>query len=86
MVRKEVSEPSRVPSTENRVPDNALERLESKLAFLERANNELSDVVYAQRRELDSVRSQLALLIEQMKALRQESRPWSPEEEKPPHY
>lgn len=68
----------------NNNPD--VERLESKVAFLERANNELSDVVYAQRRELDSLRAQLAAVIEQMNTLKEGWRPWSPEEEKPPHY
>lgn len=32
--------------------DDATERLELKIAFLERASAELSDVVYAQQREI----------------------------------
>jgi uncharacterized coiled-coil protein SlyX len=50
-------------------PDSALQDIEIKLAFLERANLELSDVVYRQQRELDALREQLVLLEGQMAGL-----------------
>ena len=64
-----------------------LERIETKIAFLERANAELSDVVYAQRKELDELRTRLAGLSTRLEAGQAEGgRPYTLEEEKPPHY
>jgi len=65
---------------------SALERLETKLAFLERANSELSDVVYRQQRELDELRTRVAGLIQQLDAQKQESQPYTIADERPPHY
>jgi SlyX protein len=63
-----------------------VERLEMKLAFLERANAELSDVVYRQTRELQAMREALRALAEKLDA-RQTSEPErSAEDERPPHY
>ena len=63
-----------------------VERLEIKLAFLERANAELSDVVYRQHKELEALRESVRALGEKL-----DSRPSSepvrrPEDERPPHY
>jgi uncharacterized coiled-coil protein SlyX len=63
-----------------------LERLETKLAFLERANSELSDVVYRQQRELDELRTRVAGLVQQLDAQKQESQPYPIVDERPPHY
>lgn len=57
-----------------------------KLAFLERANAELSDVVYRQHKELEALREGVWALAEKL-----DSRPSSepvrrPEDERPPHY
>jgi len=57
-----------------------------KIAFLERANTELSDVVYRQQRELDEVRSKLAALAARFDALKEQPTAYSPEDERPPHY
>ena len=46
--------------------DEAVERLELKLAFLERANQELSDVVYRQQQEIDALRLQIRELIDRI--------------------
>jgi SlyX protein len=62
------------------------ESIELKLAFLERANNELSDVVYAQQRELTAIKEQLLLLTDRVEAMKLEAEGYSPEHEKPPHY
>ena len=64
--------------------DEALERIETRIAYLERANAELSDVVYRQHREIDGLRARLASLLERMESLAGAPRP--PEEERPPHY
>ncbi len=66
--------------------DNALERIESKIAFLEHANSELSDVVYRQQRELDRLQAQLSLMTTQIDALKSQAPEYSTEQERPPHY
>jgi len=68
------------------VEDAALERLEMKLAFLERANQELSDVVYRQQREIDLLRAQVAKCREQLGDFRSDGAPESSAQERPPHY
>ncbi len=45
---------------------DTVERLELKLAFLERANAELSDVVYRQHKELEALREGLRALAEKL--------------------
>ncbi|HTE43192.1 MAG TPA: SlyX family protein [Steroidobacteraceae bacterium] len=66
--------------------ETALERLELKVAYLERANNDLSDVVYRQQGEIDALRVQLQRVDARMTALQQEEPPYTQEEERPPHY
>jgi SlyX protein len=65
-----------------------LERLETKIAFLESANAELSDVVYSQRKELDELKARVTALSARLDAGPGDGggRPYSLEEEKPPHY
>jgi len=65
---------------------DALERLETKIAFLERANNELSDVVYRQQREIEGLRAKLDALAERVDAMHSQDEARSPEDERPPHY
>ncbi|HTY93379.1 MAG TPA: SlyX family protein [Steroidobacteraceae bacterium] len=62
------------------------ERLESKLAFLERANAELSDVVYRQHQELQALRDGLRALAEKLDARQAPEPARRPEDERPPHY
>jgi uncharacterized coiled-coil protein SlyX len=66
----------------------ALESIEIRIAFLERANQELSDVVFGQRREIDSLRAQMGTLVSRIdaSAAQQDERAYTLEEEKPPHY
>jgi SlyX protein len=63
-----------------------LERLEMKLAFLERANAELSDVVYRQHKELEGLRAGLHALAEKLDARQTAEPARKPEDERPPHY
>ncbi len=39
-----------------------VERIELKIAYLERANNDLSEVVYRQQQEIDALRAELGSL------------------------
>jgi SlyX protein len=66
--------------------DNTVERLELKLAFLERANAELSDVVYSQHKQIEALREGLRTLAGKLDE-RQSAEPVRrPEDERPPHY
>lgn len=64
----------------------ALERIEIKIAFLERANAELSEVVYRQHREIEALRGQIAALAARLEAAQADQQVRPPEEERPPHY
>jgi uncharacterized coiled-coil protein SlyX len=63
-----------------------LERLELKLAYLEQANQELSDVVYRQQQELEDMRERLAVLTTRIEVLKAGETQYTPEQERPPHY
>jgi SlyX protein len=64
----------------------SLERLETKIAFLERANSELSDVVYRQRLELDQLKARLAELVSRVDATSGGVVDAGSIDERPPHY
>ena len=65
--------------------DERFEALEFKVAHLERALQELSDVVYRQQREIDALRERGLQLVEQLRQL--EDRDAGPAQvEIPPHY
>nr|WP_298718667.1 SlyX family protein [uncultured Steroidobacter sp.] len=66
--------------------DEVVERIELKIAYLERANNDLSEVVYRQQQELDALRAELAILSGKMEAAMTEATVYTLEQEKPPHY
>ncbi len=65
---------------------DTVERLELKLAFLERANAELSDVVYRQHKELEGLREGLRALAEKLDSRQSAEPARRPEDERPPHY
>jgi SlyX protein len=64
----------------------AIERLEMKIAYLERANNELSDVVYRQQREILGLRAKMDALSERVSSMPAGDEARTPEDERPPHY
>jgi SlyX protein len=66
--------------------DEAVERIESRISFLERANEELSDTVFRQEQEIGALKAQLNALSARMVAWTSEQTEYSPEQEKPPHY
>ena len=63
-----------------------LEQIETKIAFLERANSELSDVVFRQHREIEALRAQVVALAARVEAAQSDTGARTPEEERPPHY
>ncbi len=66
--------------------DSALERIELKIAYLESANQELSDIVYRQQRDIESLRVQMSAYQRQLDAWRSEQSDSAPVDERPPHY
>jgi len=63
-----------------------LEQIQTKIAFLERANAELSDVVFRQHREIQALESRVRAISDRLNAAlaQEDGRP--PDEERPPHY
>jgi SlyX protein len=65
--------------------DESLEQVQSKIAYLERAMAELSDVVFRQQREIQSLEGQLKAFKERLEGMPAEPAR-SAEQERPPHY
>jgi SlyX protein len=65
--------------------DEALERVQSKIAYLERAVAEISDVVFRQHREIQALEAQLKAVTERL-AGAQADELRTLEQERPPHY
>ena len=65
--------------------DETIERIQAKIAYLESANSELSDVIYRQQQEIDGLRVQLLALMARLDAAAVPSE-YTLEQEKPPHY
>ena len=65
---------------------DAIERIEGRIAYLEVANGELSDVIYRQQQELDRLRAQLAALSARLEDAAMTPGDDSLEPQKPPHY
>jgi SlyX protein len=66
--------------------DETLEQIHLKLAFLERANTELSDVVFRQQQEIQLLGARLREVAERLSAGSGGGEVGSPEQERPPHY
>jgi len=68
--------------------ESRLEALESKLAHLELAFDELNQVVYEQAKRLDKLQAQAEKFQGRLKEVVEDlqSQPFSAEDERPPHY
>lgn len=66
--------------------DAAIERLELKISYLESANQDLSDIVYRQQRDIDKLRAQMSAHQRQLDAWRSDQSDTAPIDERPPHY
>lgn len=60
------------------------EEMQTRIAYLERASQELSDVVYRQQLEIDGLRQALKALIDRLASA--DVTPRAPTDERPPHY
>jgi uncharacterized coiled-coil protein SlyX len=65
---------------------DVMERIETRIAFLEQANSELSDEVLRQQREIEALRTQLLRLAERVQAAQSEGGESAVQDERPPHY
>ena len=65
--------------------DEPLERVQSKIAYLEQAVAEISDVVFRQHREIQSLEAQLKAIRERLAGAPSDE-PRTGELERPPHY
>ena len=63
-----------------------IERIELKIAYLERANNDLSEVVYRQQQQIDALRVEVSALNGKLEAATAEPTTYTAEQERPPHY
>ena len=68
------------------VPISRVDAIEEKLAHLERAVAELSDVVARQQKELDRALDRNQRLMDKVAALESDFGPSATGHEKPPHY
>jgi SlyX protein len=63
----------------------ALEQIQSKIAFLERANTELSDVVFRQQQEIQALAARLKEVSARLQTVQSGDDQRTPDE-RPPHY
>lgn len=68
------------------INEDVVERIELRIAYLERANNDLSEVVYRQQQEIDALRAELAVVSGKLDSALTEQTEYTPEQERPPHY
>jgi uncharacterized coiled-coil protein SlyX len=66
--------------------DEPMERVQSKIAYLEQAVAEISDVVFRQHREIQSLEAQLKAIRERLAGTLSDELPRTSEQERPPHY
>jgi SlyX protein len=66
--------------------DEALEQIQTKIAFLERATSELSDVVFRQHGEIQALEAKLKAVVDRLSATQSDEVPRPPDQERPPHY
>ena len=66
--------------------DEGTERLETRLAYQERGQQELSDMVYQQELRIERLEAALKMLTERMAELAEAVPENSPDGERPPHY
>jgi len=66
--------------------DETLELMQTKIAYLERAGTELSDMVFRQHLEIQALEAKLKILTARLSSAQNDEGSRPPEEERPPHY
>jgi SlyX protein len=64
----------------------SLEEVQTKIAFLERANADLSDVVFRQQREIQALAAKVQEIAARVHAAQSADEGRTPQDERPPHY
>jgi uncharacterized coiled-coil protein SlyX len=75
-----------MPQNTDLMDRESLEQVQSKIAYLEQAVAELSDVVFRQHRELEALELQFKAMRERLASARPDEAARTPEQERPPHY
>jgi uncharacterized coiled-coil protein SlyX len=75
-----------MPQNTELMERESLEQLQSKIAYLEQAVTELSDVVFRQHREIGALELLFNALRERFDSARTDEAARTPEQERPPHY
>lgn len=66
--------------------ENLTEQIQTKIAFLERANTDLSDVVFRQQREIQALAAKIQQISERLRAAESGDAARTAQDERPPHY
>jgi uncharacterized coiled-coil protein SlyX len=66
--------------------DETLEQIQTKIAFLERAASELSDVVFRQHQEIHALQVKLKAVSDRLNGVQSDEPALPPDQERPPHY
>ena len=65
--------------------EETLEQIQTKIAFLERAASELSDVVFRQHTEIQAIEAKLSAIADRLSRAESSADPRPAAEERPPH-
>jgi uncharacterized coiled-coil protein SlyX len=63
-----------------------LEQIQTRMAFLERANAELGEVVFQQQKEIRALKARIAEVLQRLAAAHSTQEERTAEDERPPHY
>jgi len=64
----------------------ALEQIQTRIAFLERANTELGAVVFQQQQEIQSLTARIRDVLQRLEAAQSAQEERAADDERPPHY
>ena len=70
----------------SRMDNETLEQIQTKIAFLERASAELSDVVFGLHKEIQALEAKLKAVADRLSGASSDDGPRPPDQERPPHY
>lgn len=66
--------------------EESLEQVQSKIAYLERATHELSDVVFRQHNDIKALEAKVKALEDRLSGSQFDETQRTLEQERPPHY
>jgi len=64
----------------------ALEQIQTRITFLERANAELGEVVFQQQKEIQSLTARIREVLQRLEAAHSAQEERAADDERPPHY